>query len=66
MAENYLEMAAAELASAKRLMGVQSSVLASPKEKVLYEQHLRFAAAYTRLAAIQAGLPAPADDEETP
>lgn len=53
--DNYLEMAAEELRIAKNLLSTPARLFQSTRDE--YKYRMRLAAAYTKLAAIQAGLP---------
>ena len=56
MSGNYLELAAAELRIAKQNLDAATYRM-TPDQTLKYEQRLRIAEGFTKLAAIQAGLP---------
>jgi hypothetical protein len=58
MTDNYLEMAAAQLNAANRELEKDlNHPLLTPAQKLRYQERMRLAEAYTKLAAIQADLP---------
>jgi hypothetical protein len=54
MADSYLELAEQQLKAAAKLLNTPQL---TPDERQRYEDRIRLAEQYTKLAAIQAGLP---------